>query len=90
MSVEPCELHEVSNCGLCSGAAKKFDDSVSRSRDFDNDGFEDDLPIIPGATVIHARHPGYCKGCGRPFSAGTAVFQRFGTNEGWSAASCCR
>ena len=85
-----CDLHELSNCGICNGAAQRFDQSVSRSHDFaDEEEFDAPVPIVPGASVIRARFGGSCRGCGRRYEPGTAIFQRRGDTEGWSVVSCC-
>lgn len=87
MNLEPCELHEISNCATCSGADKKFEVSISRSHDFEDP--DDPLPVIPGATVMRARYAGNCVRCGRRYEQGAAIFQSFKSDEGWSSALCC-
>lgn len=85
-SVEPCDLHEVSNCGFCSGVAKKHDESLERGW---KPGEDVILPIIPGATVMFSRFGGSCVGCGRRYEQGDPIFQLFKSDNGWSATACC-
>lgn len=81
----PCDLHELSNCGLCNGDAKRLegtliDDAIDTSAP---------LPLIPGGVSTYARFPGNCDGCGRRYPQDTPIFRPSDNRTGWVVIECC-
>lgn len=85
MTLVPCDLHELTNCAICSGADKTY---IETLRETIPDG---PPPRIPGNVVIWARFFGYCVGCGRPYQVGAAIRRpsRGVDHGGWFAVDCC-
>ena len=81
--LEPCDLHEITNCATCTGADKKFEASLQ-------DPWVDSgpPPRIPGGVTISARYHGTCANCGRRYQAGEAI-HRSPETDGWVGVSCC-
>lgn len=87
MTVEVCELHEVSNCSICSGLDKRLQE---RERTRPTGGarvrvmrFE---PLPPGG--VHSSYSGRCAGCGVFYEAGEPI-RYDATVEGWVSMECC-
>ena len=80
---EPCDLHELTNCAICSGAAAKHEESL---RELVQD--RGAAPYIPGGTTIFASFPGSCMDCGRRFEKGDLIHSRRG-QDGWIGVECC-
>lgn len=87
MSMTPCDLHEVTNCGFCTGAAKKFDESIKES--FSEVDTSVPLPKILGGVSIYARFAGNCDGCGRRYPQDTPIFRPTDNSTGWVVIECC-
>lgn len=75
-----CELHEVSNCSVCSGLDKKL--------------AKEDAPVdletlgSPPPGYTWAQWPGKCAGCGQDFDRGEPI--RYSkTSEGFVGNGCC-
>lgn len=88
-----CEKHEMSNCAECSGAAKRFDESMAdpigmRGTEHGGDPTQP-LPIVPGASVIWAQYGGTCGGCGRRYQPNVAIFRSRIQDRGWQGYDCC-
>lgn len=56
---EPCKLHEITRCSICTGLDKRLK-SFERSSEFG--GF------------TSAKHPGKCPKCGETFDVGTTIY----------------
>lgn len=56
---EPCKLHEITRCSVCTGLDKR----LARER------FR--LALFP--PTIEARHPGQCPKCEQSFDVGTPI-----------------
>lgn len=83
--LEPCELHEVSNCSICTGVDKKYEASLELPS-YDRDG--EVLPVIPGGPTIWSKFPGTCTSCGRRWQDGEPIHHpREG--DGWIGVACC-
>jgi hypothetical protein len=81
--LEPCDLHEVSNCSICTGADKRYVASLEEPM------YDRGLPPrIPGGPTIFARHVGHCTGCGRRWEPGDAI-HRDPELDGWVGVDCC-
>lgn len=56
---EPCELHEITNCSVCTGLDKRL--------------AAEEKPEWTGATWT-AQHPGKCPRCGEFFDVGATIY----------------
>lgn len=80
ISVGQCELHEVSNCSVCSGLDKKL--------------AKEDAPVdletlgSPPPGYTWAQWPGKCVGCGQDFDRGEPI-QYSKMSEGFVGNGCC-
>jgi len=81
----------MSNCAECSGAAARFNASVStRLTGEDYERMADEvLPVVPGASVIHAQFGGTCGGCGRRYQQMDVIFRSRIQDLGWQGYNCC-
>lgn len=79
-----CELHEMTNCGICNGAEKRYQDSM---RDFVNSSPGTYPAGSSNGPTIEAKFNGHCKGCGRAYTAGVAITHSR-DHDGW-IAECC-
>lgn len=82
--LEPCELHEVTNCSICTGQDKKFEASLEPSYDQDRGV----APLIGGGPTIFAHYPGTCASCGRRWQEGDPI-HRPRDGDGWIGVECC-
>lgn len=85
MTVGPCELHEITNCSVCTGWDKAYQDTLE-------DSPPDDLPPLPrhpdGHPSIYSRFPGTCIGCGRRYERWTPIHHSQ-EHDGWVGLDCC-
>jgi hypothetical protein len=79
----PCDLHELTNCSICTGADKRHEASLQES-EYDRGA----LPRLPGGPTIHAKFSGSCAGCGRRYPAGTPIHHS-SEYDGWIGVECC-
>ena len=80
----PCDLHEITNCSVCTGADKRFQRSLE-------DPLPDPdapVPYIPGGITMHAKFDGNCAGCGRRYPVGTIIHRPHELGE-WYSIECC-
>jgi hypothetical protein len=78
-SAEPCELHELTGCSICSGLDKKL-------------AAEDapvDLETLGSPPPGHAwaQWPGRCAGCREPYDRGDMI--RFSKTADGFVGTCC-
>lgn len=64
---EPCDLHELTGCSICSGLDKRLAESEKET-------FE-----LNGPTA-YALFPGKCPKCGESFAVSTMIYR---TDAGW-------
>lgn len=84
VSVEPCDLHAVSNCSMCSGLDKRLQAQTRQRGTGSRRVRFERLP--PGG--VHARYSGRCAGCGVFYEAGEAV-RYSDIADGWVSMECC-
>lgn len=77
---QPCDLHEMTGCSICSGLDKKLAAENGPV----------DLMTLGSPPPGHAwaQWPGKCAGCGDNFDRGDPI--RFSRSaNGWVGAVCC-
>ena len=88
MSMQPCDLHDLSNCAICNGTERRFQESLketpvwTRRREAADAGG----PRRSGPTIA-ARFDGHCAGCGRSYGEGDFITHSR-DDDGW-IAECC-
>lgn len=91
-AVEPCDLHELTGCSICSGLDKKLaaEELAAEERRPFGSGLLTwgDAAALGSPPPGHfwAQYDGKCARCGEWFAAGTPL--RSGPN-GWIAVGCC-
>lgn len=75
---EPCELHEITNCSICTGA-DKAEKKAEQTR-------EEELLAKPG--YVRSTLGGRCAKCQCYFPVGS-VIRYSEANKGWVSMSCC-
>lgn len=83
-----CDLHELENCGLCNGAAKRFEASIKDDYPA-TDETRPPLPQLPGGVSIYSQFGGTCDGCGRRYLPNTPIFRPRDNSTGWVVIECC-
>lgn len=80
-----CDLHELENCGLCNGAAKRLEESLTEPE------IDTSVPLerIPGGVSIYSQFPGTCDGCGNWYPKDTPIFRPSNNSMGWVRIECC-
>lgn len=85
-----CDKHEISNCGECSGAAKRQDESLKDTPYWSEQQRRslavDSSDVEYGPEII-ASFDGHCGRDGRAYSAGTVI--RYSKTEAGWIAECC-
>lgn len=66
-AVEPCFLHEITNCSICTGLDKKL--AAEERESFELNG-----------PTAYALYPGKCPKCGEQFEVGKLIYR---TEAGW-------
>ena len=80
-STEPCNLHEITNCSICTGLDKEqlAEDTGTLWSDFGQ--------YRPLGTVFAAQRAGRCASCGHRFEAGADI--RWSSDvSGWVEKEC--
>jgi hypothetical protein len=83
---QPCELHELTGCSICSGLDKQQtkEDRELSWQEWTGIGMPE--RVAPG--VVKARYAGKCAGCGEAYPVGETI--RFSESaNGWVGAVCC-
>jgi hypothetical protein len=81
--IEPCELHEITNCSICTGLDKMLAAEQAPS-------YAAEVGRVAGLPPGHrrAQWDGSCKSCGTEYDAGEVI--RFSkTADGWVGIGCC-
>jgi hypothetical protein len=87
--LEVCELHEVSNCSICTGLDKQLQirEQQRTTRATTGRSVRIRLEALPPGGV-HAMYPGRCANCGVFFEAGEAI--RYSESaDGFVSMECC-
>lgn len=82
-SLAPCDLHELTNCSICTGVGKRFEATLAEP--VVDRGLP---PRIPGGPTIFARYGGTCAGCGRRYEINDAIHHDR-EQDGWVGVECC-
>jgi len=83
LRTEPCEMHELTNCAICTGQDQKFRADLAEPQV--DRGL---LPRLPGGPTIQARFAGTCAGCGRRYFQGDPIHHSR-DYDGWIGVGCC-
>lgn len=84
---QPCDLHELTGCSICSGLDKEL---AAEDRAADGPMTWDQVATLGNPPPGHAfaQYPGRCAACGAAFRPGDIIrhSKAFG---GWVGAVCC-
>lgn len=84
MTLTPCDLHEVTNCSICTGADKAYEETLREPTP------EGPPPHISGGVTIWAQFPGHCAQCGHSYQPNAAIHRPYGgLDGGWIGVDCC-
>lgn len=77
---QPCSLHEITGCSICSGLDKQLKAEEEA----------ESTPERVGPGVVLSAWPGKCAGCGADFPKGEAI-RYSNAAGGWTPVSgaCC-